>query len=78
MTDSNSKLKHIGQGTFVASANFPIAAVLDKLGVKYKVVTAEELSRAWEARGPTEIIEVKPIEIPDFSPLLNYSYGVKR
>ena len=65
-------VKHVGGGVFVVDADFPIEAVLKRLGVKYHIEAAPQCE--WVS----EIGEVKPVELPNFAPLLNYSYETKR
>lgn len=80
MTDADSKVKLDGPyGPMRVSADFPLEAVLKKLGVPYTTKTVAQISREWEEyqrTHPTQIIEEKPLPMPTgFLSLLDHVFA---
>jgi hypothetical protein len=73
------KLKLIGpHGPMVASPNYDIRKVLDYLGIKYRIISEEELVKHCLERPPAEV-ELKPMEIPEgIDEWIDFMYGTKK
>jgi hypothetical protein len=77
------KLKLMGpHGPMVASPNYDIRKVLDYLGIKYRIISEEELTKNYlehQRTHPDEILEIKPMEIPKgLDEWDNFMYGTKK
>jgi hypothetical protein len=77
VTDHYAKLKLDGAyGPMVAAPEYPLEAVLRKLGIPYRVLTREDFNKPMVSTGP---IEVCPMEVPEgIDEWLAFSYGSSR
>lgn len=77
------KLKLMGpHGPMVASPNYDICKVLDYLGIEYRIITEEELTK-WLIKYQNEhiddVLEIKPMEIPKgIDEWFDFMYGTKK
>jgi hypothetical protein len=81
MTEKDAKLKLVGpHGPMVAAPDYPIEAVLKKLGIPYRVIDEKELAERWmqhQRENPVEY-KIEPMQIPQgILDFLDFSYGKK-